>query len=257
MDNNGCCKTLEKVWYFGFGSNMKSCVMRSRGIELLDIKAVRVPNYVLTFDVFGLPYSEPAMASIAKYVIDDEYKQSLPNPPDVHGLAYLLSRSDLQRLIGSEGGGVAYKEITVTGVPLSDDSKHISMCTLIAKYPRRPNAAPSRRYLTLLREGAEEHGLPQKYREYLENLPHFTPGTTWLNQLGATTFLGPGKRIVRTLAKRVKQATNTNGECLTWYGALIYYVYTSMWLWHDYVHAPIFGRGDGGPIQYGSLKLLK
>ena len=135
------------VWYFGFGSNMKTSVIRSRGIQPLDVKAVKVPSYVLTFDVFGLPYSEPAMASIARYTTDDENDQRGAGPPDVHGIAYLLSSADVRRLIGSEGGGVAYNEVIVAGVSLHGDDIPISMCTLTARYPRRPNAAPSARYL--------------------------------------------------------------------------------------------------------------
>jgi hypothetical protein len=147
----------EKVWYFGFGSNLKITVMRSRGIEPLDVKPVRVPEYILTFDVFGLPYSEPAMASITRYEVDaDKNSIAVSNPPIVHGVAYLLSRADLLRLIGTEGGGVAYREIIVEGFPIhtgpgnvddEEDMKPISMTTLVARYPRRPNAAPSARYL--------------------------------------------------------------------------------------------------------------
>ena len=137
----------EKIWYFAFGSNMKTSVIRSRGIKPLDVKAIKVSSYVLTFDVFGLPYSEPAMASIARYTTDGDPDQRGANPPDVHGIAYLLSSVDVRGLIGSEGGGVAYNEITVTGLPLHGDDSPISMCTLTARYPRRPNAAPSARYL--------------------------------------------------------------------------------------------------------------
>ncbi|THC96839.1 hypothetical protein EYZ11_003663 [Aspergillus tanneri] len=125
----------EKLWYFGFGSNLKTSIMRSRGIEVLDVKTVRVPGYILTFDVFGLPYSEPAMASISRYAVDTN-GDAAPDPPTVHGVAYLLSRADLLRLIGTEGGGVAYREIIVKGIPLNtgnDDMKPISMSTLIAR----------------------------------------------------------------------------------------------------------------------------
>ena len=136
------------VWYFGFGSNMKSTTMTSRGIKILDKKVVKVPSHILTFDVFGLAYSEPSMASIAKYtysapVDNDDIRD---RPPDVHGVAFHITAADLTRLIASEGGGVAYREIMIAGVPL-DDGPIISMYALTAKYPRRPNAAPSARYL--------------------------------------------------------------------------------------------------------------
>lgn len=138
------------LWYFGFGSNMKSSTMKARGIDILDARTVKVPSYVLTFDVFGLPYSEPSMASIASYhtsPVHTRHGAEIDNPPDVHGIAFLITAKGFKRLIASEGGGVAYKEIMVTGVPVDGDGVAIAMYTLTAKYPRRPNAAPSVRYL--------------------------------------------------------------------------------------------------------------
>ncbi|KAL3432236.1 hypothetical protein BDV09DRAFT_197936 [Aspergillus tetrazonus] len=257
----------EKVWYFGFGSNLKTSVMRSRGIEPLAAKPVRVPGYVLTFDVFGLPYSEPAMASISRYVVNASKDSGVDtDPPMVHGVAYLLSRADLVRLIGTEGGGVAYREAIVEGFPIRTGSgsineeecmKPISMTTLVARYPRRPNAAPSARYLKIIKEGAEEHGLPDEYCGYLGSLPCFVPDKTWLHWLGAVIFLCVGRRAVWILARIVRRAVSrNNGMCPAWYGFLILYAYTAMWLWHDYIHAPMFGRGDGGHVRYGRLMLL-
>lgn len=121
--------------------------MQGRGITPLEIRIARMHGYVLTFDVFGLPYSEPSMASIARYHKREEESKV----PDVCGVAYLLTSEDYKRLVGSEGGGVAYDEIEVEA-----DSWHrgngvsierIRMRTLVAKFPWRPNASPSKRYL--------------------------------------------------------------------------------------------------------------
>lgn len=154
MSNNEASASMddEQVWYFGYGSNMKLSVMKSRGIAFLDAQAVSVPGYMLTFDVFGLPYSEPSMASVAPHEIRSNVGQStLKEPPPVHGIAYLLSYPDFRRVVGSEGGGVAYREIRVTGVKCHDaTAENLTMTTLTAKYPRRPNAAPSLRYVVRL-----------------------------------------------------------------------------------------------------------
>ncbi|OAA76641.1 gliotoxin biosynthesis protein [Akanthomyces lecanii RCEF 1005] len=154
MSNDGASASMddEQVWYFGYGSNMKLSVMKSRGIAFLDAQAVSVPGYMLTFDVFGLPYSEPSMASVAPHESRSVVGQSkLKEPPPVHGIAYLLSFPDFRRVVGSEGGGVAYREIRVTGVKCNDaTAENLTMTTLTAKYPRRPNAAPSLRYVVRL-----------------------------------------------------------------------------------------------------------
>jgi hypothetical protein len=132
------------IWHFGYGSNMKASVMQGRGITPLEVRWARVHGYVLTFDVFGLPYSEPSMASIAPYTKTGE-KQYVP---DVCGVAYLLSSEDLKRLVGTEGGGVAYDEIEVEGISWrAEVAEEIRMHTLVAKFPWRPNACPSKRYL--------------------------------------------------------------------------------------------------------------
>lgn len=140
--------TANPQWYFGYGSNLKSSVMQSRKIEPLAVRSVKVPGYILTFDVFGLPYSEPAMASISKYNVEGASRQD--TIPDVHGVAYLLSAADMRRLIHTEGGGVAYNCIMVDGYRLDSGSSALKMHTLVARYPRRPNAAPSVRYLVHL-----------------------------------------------------------------------------------------------------------
>ncbi|KAM0713944.1 hypothetical protein Q7P37_010907 [Cladosporium fusiforme] len=234
------------VWYFGYGSNMKSSVMSSRKIEPLEICPVKIPDYILTFDVFGLPYSEPAMASISRYAMDDLYSQS--RVPCAHGIAYRLSTADMRRLIATEGGGVAYRLIEVEGILLSDNGPGIKLRTLVARYPRRPNAAPSARYRKLLIEGAEEHGLPIEYQAYLCNLPVFVPGSSCYSRLGALLFLWVGRRIVGVMARWVKRAMDVNGQCPRWYRTVIWLAYSAMWLWHDWVHAIAFGRGDGGGI---------
>jgi hypothetical protein len=41
------------VWYFAYGSNMKSESMEKRAITPLDAKAVNVPGFYLNFDIFG------------------------------------------------------------------------------------------------------------------------------------------------------------------------------------------------------------
>jgi hypothetical protein len=270
-------KEEESVWYLGYGSNMKSSVMSSRKIQPLESCPVKVPDYVLTFDVFGLPYSEPAMASISRWTMNNHNSQG--SVPCVHGVAYRLSAADMRRLIKTEGGGVAYHMIEMEAFRTNGDDAGLKLRTLVARYPRRPNAAPSLRYrvratrlvrflcgsdraslLTsqkgLLIEGAEEHGFPIEYQKYLRSLPAFVPGTSWYNRLGAFMFLWIGRRVVSVMARWVKRALDVQEHCPRWYGSIIWLVYSAMWLWHDCVHALVFGRGDGGGVSYQGVRLL-
>jgi hypothetical protein len=163
------------VWYFAYGSNMKSAVMHRRGMKPLAVKRLVVPSHVLTFDIFGVPYSEPAMASIAERGtvavrgggeggvgtartiggLHDSPESHLW-PPPVHGIGYLLSAAEFSSLVVSEGAGTAYSEVEVQARLLdvddhNDDGEHeggmLTVRTLVGRYPFRPNPLPSTRYL--------------------------------------------------------------------------------------------------------------
>lgn len=147
------------VWYFGYGSNIRSASMTKRKISPLQSQAVVLPSYMLTFDIFGIPCAEPAFASIAKFSdlgYDDDAAarcKKTTMPPPVHGVAYLLTKEDYCRLVLSEGSGVGYDEIQVEAFPVSAGENRppgttgILVHTLKAKYPFRPNRAPSLRYM--------------------------------------------------------------------------------------------------------------
>ena len=158
-------KMADSVWYFGYGSNMKSSVMISRGITPLSIKVGMVPTHILTFDIFGIPYTEPSFASIALLPRGKKtseitepcslWETEKSPPPPVNGVLYQLRREDYLRLVLSEGSGVGYDEITVevylletgSGETMRANEQPIMAQTLKAKYPWRPNRGPSQRYM--------------------------------------------------------------------------------------------------------------
>lgn len=155
-----------QVWYFAYGSNMLTSVMKRRGLAILGIKKVIAESHVLTFDVFGVPYYEPAMAGI-RAGRPEGY-----SGPAVHGVAYLVSEADYRGLLVSEGAGIAYQEtgMEVTVLPnhthghrteqvqpdISTTNERpldqqpslvLHVRTLVPRYPFRPNPLPSARYL--------------------------------------------------------------------------------------------------------------
>ncbi|KAL4913031.1 hypothetical protein BDW62DRAFT_205916 [Aspergillus aurantiobrunneus] len=236
------------VWYFAYGSNIRSSVMKNRGIAPLDSQAVVVPSHILTFDIFGIPYAEPAFASIAPASISTSSTTNTGHEtPPVHGVAYLLTPADYRRLVLSEGSGVGYNEITVDARILNPDSaqKEIQAHTLQAKYPWRPNRAPSARYMGLIMDGADEFALPDSYKLYLKSLPVYTPLQTYRARFGAWSFLLGWRRAIRVLAQLTKINTDERGHCPGWFGSVIVGVYRCMWGWHDYVHSVIWTAGDG------------
>ncbi|KLO92797.1 uncharacterized protein LW93_3951 [Fusarium fujikuroi] len=140
----------DMVWYFAYGSNMASTTLRRRQLNPRDSRPVVVSSHVLCFDVFGVPYKEPAMAGIRERTSVDDTKAT----PSVHGMAYLLSREEYHRLIVSEGAGVAYVEMELIARTCSTvfteraaTCEEIPVWTLMARFPFRPEALPSVRYM--------------------------------------------------------------------------------------------------------------
>ncbi|KAF5562385.1 microsomal dipeptidase precursor [Fusarium napiforme] len=213
----------DMVWYFAFGSNMASTTLKRRQLSPRDSRPVFVPSHVLCFDVFGVPYMEPAMAGIRERTPADDAEAT----PSVHGMAYLLSREEYHRLIVSEGAGVAYVEMELiaricsTGFTArAATCEEIPVRTLMARFPFRPEALPSVRYMGLLIQGAQESGLPSSYQDYLRGLPAYDKSLSKYEEFGASLLIGFWMPILNGMMKRVKQRPDSHGNAKPWVGEL-------------------------------------
>ncbi|EWG55293.1 hypothetical protein FVEG_17492 [Fusarium verticillioides 7600] len=238
----------DMVWYFAFGSNMASTTMERRQLSPRDSRPVLVPSHVLCFDVFGVPYMEPAMAGIRERTPADDAEAT----PSVHGMAYLLSREEYHRLIVSEGAGVAYVEMELIARTCSTGftaraatCEEIPVRTLMARFPFRPEALPSVRYLGLLIQGAQESGLPSSYQDYLRGLPAYHKSLSKYEEFGASLLIGFWMPILNGMMKRVNQRPDSHGNAKPWVGELVRLVFITMWLYYDTIHSRIWGRNGG------------
>jgi hypothetical protein len=170
MDSETSKKRL--LWYFAYGANMSTAVMKRRKIDPLESRRVRCDEYSLSFNVMGVPYSDPAMGGLRKREesrTDGKDKAediSLASTP-VHGVAYLLNEEDLWRIVAIEGcvslfvcfsteadgtlllsGGIAYCVVKVRLTHL-DTGEDFEASTLIGRHKIVETyiRAPSRRYL--------------------------------------------------------------------------------------------------------------
>jgi cation transport regulator ChaC len=150
----------EEVWYFAYGANMHDSAFRERrGMRSLECRPGRVPGYRLRFNLEGRPRGRAAPANLF---------------PDAHaevwGVLYKLTRRDVLRLDATEG--VPGRRYCPLGVDAEDISgNRLKAVTYIAQ-GNDVDGRPSLRYLTLLREGARAHGLPEHYIRFLEQLEH-------------------------------------------------------------------------------------
>ncbi len=153
-------RPADEVWYFAFGANMHDSAFRDRrGMRPLEWRAGRVAGYRLRFNLEGRPIGKAAPANIA------------PDPDaEVWGVLYRITRADLLRLDSTEGvPGWRYRHLLVDATDV--EGRTVEAVTYIADGADQ-DGKPSLRYITLLREGARAHGLPEHWVSFLESVDH-------------------------------------------------------------------------------------
>ena len=149
------------VWYFAYGSNMQSATFRGRrGHTWTRALAARVDGWRLALDKPSLVSSSESVATL---VAD----------PSAHtfGVLYEISEEELAQLDLTEGVLIGhYRRIEVTAEPVGERHEAVRAVTLVSD-TQRSDLRPSERYVRLLVEGAEEHGLPAEWIAYLRSVP--------------------------------------------------------------------------------------
>jgi gamma-glutamylcyclotransferase len=148
----------DAVWYFAFGSNMHdSAFLQRRRMRPSEWRCGCLKGYRLRFNLDGRPIGRAAPANIET---DAE--------GEVWGVLYRITRRELLRLDSTEGiPGGRYRH---TAVSVEDSTgERIAAVTYVAA-GNPQDGTPSLRYMTLLREGARAHGLPEHYIRYLDGV---------------------------------------------------------------------------------------
>ncbi len=148
----------DRVWYFAFGSNMHDTVFTGRRkMKPTERRVGRLQGYRLRFNLHGYPRGKSAPANISR---DDE--------AEVWGVLYEITQREMVWLNSTEGvPGWNYRP---TWLEAEDQNGTlVPAFTYVAKGLEH-DGRPSERYITLLREGAREHGLPDHWVEHLENV---------------------------------------------------------------------------------------
>jgi AIG2 family protein len=149
----------DTVWYFAYGSNMQPATFAGRrGIAAARIVAARAPGWRLTLDKTPLV---PVGESFANLLADAA--------AETFGVLYEITADDLAHVDLTEGVLIGnYERIEIDVVPLAQAVHGGAVdgptraFTLVSD-KRSTDLLPSDRYIALLIEGAETHGLPPEW----------------------------------------------------------------------------------------------
>ncbi|KAL6250210.1 hypothetical protein RBB50_002511 [Rhinocladiella similis] len=256
------------VLYLGYGSNLCAETFQGkRNIKPLSQVNVVVPSLSLSFDLPGIPYSEPCFGNVR---LRDASAAGLANQDwgnqDYHkdhwkkglvGVVYEVTKEDFANIIATEGGGSGYKDVLVdcfalSGEPTEDvpwkpDGQSFKAHTLFAPADTARTdpsyAQPSSRYLRLITDGASEHALPLEYQAFLHQIRtyHFT---TTQQQLGSYIFLTIWSPFFLFMFGGASIFLRPDGTYPKWLSTFFRAMFTAVWTSYDKFFKPTFGDGE-------------
>jgi cation transport regulator ChaC len=150
----------EEVWYFAYGSNMHdSAFIQRRGMRPSECRVGRIKGYRLRFNLEGRPRGKAAPANICP-----------ASGQEVWGVLYKITRRELLHLNSTEGvPGRGYRP---TWLNAEDADGNPVLAVAYVATGKEHDGTPSRRYISLLRDGARLHGLPAHWVQFLDSVNH-------------------------------------------------------------------------------------
>ncbi len=142
---------MERVWYFAYGSNMQPATFAGRrGIAPTQALPARAPGWRLVLDK---PPLIPVGESFANLRAEED--------AETFGVLYEITADDLAHVELTEGVLIDnYRRVEIAVTPLGESPRQAF--TLVSD-KRAPELLPSDRYMALIVEGAEHHGLPPEW----------------------------------------------------------------------------------------------
>ncbi|KAL1638500.1 hypothetical protein SLS58_008828 [Diplodia intermedia] len=267
----------ETVLYLAYGSNLcYETFQGKRGIRPLSQMNVVVPSLRITFDLPGIPYTEPCFSNsgLRDPTLGNEDETASEKTPllaptsEYHkdrwkkglvGVVYEVTLSDYAHIIATEGGGTGYKDVLVDCYPLDDEDsvpdqptgQPFKAHTLFApsdgggrlKRPDPSYAQPSARYLKLITDGAEEHRLPKDYKDYLYEIRPYTI-TSKRQRVGQIMFNTIWLPLFLVMISLQEAFQDKNGNSPRWVAAFANALVNAAWASYDGAFKEIFGDGE-------------
>ncbi|KAF2003514.1 hypothetical protein P154DRAFT_520107 [Amniculicola lignicola CBS 123094] len=278
------------VLYLAYGSNLCNETFRGRrGIQPISQVNVIVPELRLTFDLPGIPYSEPCFANSAKRDPDtvakhETYTESEGDlrEQDYHkdrwhkgmvGCVYEVTPSDYAHIIATEGGGQAYKDIMVTCFPLPNDKDTVPVYPDTGAFKAHTLFAPSTTPPSQDLRTTERFSRPDpsyaqpsaRYlklitdgaaelalpSEYQTYLKNIRPYTVTSRKqaLGQSFFAATWLPFITFLFALEAMFQDDKGKSPKWLGVLSGWIFLAMWKSYDVAYKKVFGDGERSEKQ--------
>ena len=97
----------------------------------------------------------------------------------------------------------------------------------------------------LLVQGAEERCLPETYQKRLKDTPTFHPGQSTRRKIGKWTFELVWIRVSIWIQRGIVRFKDQQGDVPPWFLIIFDCLLWLMWVYHDWIHSVLWGRGDG------------
>ena len=157
---------VQDVWNFAIGSNLHPKKLKGRAnLIIKESKPGILKDWRLAFNLRGISWLEPSMAGVE------------PAPGDeAHGVLLRMSNEEFRKLVLSEGGNHAYRQVEVEIETYQGEKQNALAFSALDSRKMLVDRPPSLRYLELIRTGARLSGLNSTYIKRLDSIPHFEKG---------------------------------------------------------------------------------
>jgi gamma-glutamylcyclotransferase (GGCT)/AIG2-like uncharacterized protein YtfP len=145
-----------EIWYFAYGSNLSKQRMQMRIGETSIARIGTLAGYQLAFRKFTDS--------------NNTYATIIPNPGTVvHGVAYLCDEIAIQKLDRFEGVAEGCYRREMIDI-MAETGESIRCYVYVGAATLDGDSRPSIEYLNWILTGAQEHGLPLDYIQWIKSI---------------------------------------------------------------------------------------
>ncbi|KAF2360691.1 Gamma-glutamyl cyclotransferase-like [Trinorchestia longiramus] len=180
-------ESSDSFLYFAFGSNLLTDRIHINNPSATFVDVAKLEGYKLEFNYYSKRW-KGAAATVNPVTLSSSQKgheaaclagDFVCTPGHVWGVLWRLNNYDMPHLDSQEGVKLddnlqhvgVYRPLEVP-VVLKSTGETVQARTYQLIRPLEEDRRPSKVYLSVICKGAQEHGLPEEYQKFLQNIEH-------------------------------------------------------------------------------------